>query len=96
MLANNCTTSVEAEAGERSECHAWGALALYELPTTILGVAPASPGYRTMTIKPTPGYLTWASGHVQTPVGLVKVDWKLVNDHIELNYEIPEQIELEE
>ncbi|MDI5784474.1 hypothetical protein MRS59_02185 [Lactiplantibacillus plantarum] len=49
-----------------------------------------------MTIKPTPGYLTWASGHVQTPVGLVKVDWKLVNDHIELNYEIPEQIELEE
>lgn len=96
MLEKNCTTSVEAEAGERSECHAWGALALYELPTTILGVSPASPGYRAVNIKPTPGYLKWAKGAVKTPVGMVKVNWKLVNQRLVLSYESPVTVKLEE
>ena len=95
MLAKHCTTSVEAEAGERSECHAWGALALYELPTTILGVMPASPGYRTIRIAPTPGYLTWAKGTVITPVGEVQVDWHLDNRRLVLNYQSPAGIRVE-
>lgn len=96
MLAKNCTTSVEAEAGERSECHAWGALALYELPTTILGVAPASPGYRTARIHPTPGYLKWAKGTVKTPVGVINVDWKLKDGRVDLTYQAPVPVESEE
>ena len=96
MIAKNCTTSVEAEAGERSECHAWGALALYELPTTILGVSPAEPGYRTVAIKPTPGYLQWAKGSVKTPVGMVNVDWKVQNERLVLNYTAPVAVVLEE
>ncbi|MDQ7936705.1 alpha-L-rhamnosidase C-terminal domain-containing protein [Lactiplantibacillus sp. WILCCON 0030] len=96
MLAKHCTTSVEAEAGERSECHAWGALALYELPTTILGVSPATPGYRTVSIKPTPGYLKWAKGSVKTPVGVVNVDWRMKDGQMNLNYDAPVEVELEE
>ena len=67
MLKNNCTTCVEAEAYARSECHGWGALALYELPCTILGVRPAAPGFGKVRIAPVPGYLTSASGEVKTP-----------------------------
>ena len=42
MVANGCTTCVEAEDYARSECHAWGALALYELPSVTLRRAPGA------------------------------------------------------
>lgn len=90
MLKNNCTTSIEAEVGDRSECHAWGAIALYELPSVILGVHPSAPGYREVEIKPTPGYLNWAKGEVKTPKGIVKVDWQLKNGKLNLNYKVPD------
>ncbi len=76
MIANHCTTCTEAEAYGRSECHAWGSLILYELPTIVLGVRPAAPGYERMEVKPVPGYLTWAKGRVYTPKGYVDVEWE--------------------
>ncbi len=79
MIDNHCTTCVESEAYARSECHAWGSLILYELPSVTLGVRPAEPGYRKVKIAPVPGYLTGASGKVRTPIGDVKVSWKLAD-----------------
>ena len=76
MIANHCTTCTEAEAYGRSECHAWGSLILYELPTIVLGVRPAAPGYEKVEVKPVPGYLTWAKGRVCTPKGYVDVEWE--------------------
>jgi len=89
MLSKNCTTSFESISTERSECHAWGALALYELPTKVLGVSPAEPGYKCIRIKPLPGKLTSASGEVWTPKGLVKVNWHLVDGQTVLSYQAP-------
>lgn len=94
MLANNCTTCVEAEAYSRSECHAWGALALYELPGTALGVRPAEPGYKKICIAPVCGYLKYADGKVKTPVGDVYVSWKLENGELKAEYKAPEGIEV--
>ena len=88
MVRNNCTTSVEAEFYARSECHAWGALALYELPCAVLGVRPAAPGYSRIEVKPHPGYMTSASGTVHTPVGDVKVSWRKVGEEVEVKTEI--------
>lgn len=34
-----------------------GALILYELPSAILGVRPAAPGYEEIAVEPVPGYL---------------------------------------
>lgn len=76
MLKNNLTTCVENGTDERSDCHAWGALLLYELPATILGVRPAAAGYEKVSIKPVPGYLDYASGDCITRKGLVHVEWK--------------------
>lgn len=76
MVDNGCTTCVEAENYARSECHAWGALALYELPSVTLGVRPAAPGYEQIEVRPQPGVLTSASGTVHTPRGDVSVAWE--------------------
>ena len=85
MLQNGCTTCVEAESYARSECHAWGALALYELPSVVLGVRPAAPGYEKIRVRPCPGYLHKASGTVHTPHGDVRVAWELKSDRLDLH-----------
>lgn len=95
MIANNATTCVEAEAGERSECHAWGSLALYELPSVVLGVTPAEPGFKKINISPVPGYLEWAEGNVITPVGEIKVSWKKKGEDITLDYVVPEGVRVQ-
>lgn len=89
MLAHNATTCIEASSGERSECHAWGALALYELPSVILGVTPAEPGYRSIRIAPNPGYLDYAKGEVMTPVGKVSVSWTKTESGLTIDYKAP-------
>lgn len=87
MLASHCTTCVESEDYARSECHAWGALALYELPGTILGVRPVAPGYEKIRICPVPGYLEAAEGTVKTPKGLIRVKWEKKNGKPDVTYE---------
>jgi len=80
MLRDNLTTCVEDQVGKRSDCHAWGALILYELPSVILGVRPITPGSQVIQVKPAPGYMTWAKGKVMTPQGMVEVSWEKLED----------------
>lgn len=94
MVKMHCTTCVESEAYARSECHGWGALILYELPSITLGVRPASPGYKKVRIAPVTGYLTNASGIVKTPVGNIRVSWKIENGAFKIDYEVPQNIEV--
>lgn len=88
MIKNHLTTCVEEPVEQRSDCHAWGALALYELPAVILGVRPTKPGFKEMEIKPIAGHLTWAKGEVITPRGMVKVQWRKVGGNIKLEYQV--------
>ena len=85
MIANGCTTCVEAADYSRSECHAWGSLMLYELPSVILGVRPAAPGYEKIEVRPVPGVLTSASGTVHTPRGDLNVGWEKGPDGIRMH-----------
>lgn len=94
MIENHCTTCVESEAFSRSECHGWGALILYELPSVILGVRPVKPGYGKVRIAPVPGYLTQASGTVRTPVGDIIVSWKIEDGDFLMKYEAPKEVEI--
>ena len=59
----------------RSDCHAWGALMLYEFPRKALGVRPLKPGYSEIEVKPLAVYMKDARGSVPTPHGAVDVDW---------------------
>ena len=93
MLAQGCTTSVEAEKYARSECHAWGSLVLYELPSVILGVRPAAPGYAKIAVVPQIGYLTHASGTIHTPRGDIRVAWQKQGDETKLTIDCPEALQ---
>lgn len=92
MVSRHCTTCVEAEGYSRSECHAWGALALYELPSAVLGVRPAAPGYAKIAVQPVPGYLTYASGTVRTPRGDLQVSWELEKGEMHLRVDCEEAL----
>ncbi|SFS55285.1 alpha-L-rhamnosidase C-terminal domain-containing protein [Paenibacillus sp. BC26] len=71
------TAWVEDPVSERSDCHAWGALPLYEFPAEILGIKPLAPGFAQIGIAPVVGPLNWAKGSASTPHGLVEVGWQL-------------------
>jgi alpha-L-rhamnosidase len=86
MIKNHLTTCVEEPVNQRSDCHGWGALALYELPAVVLGVRPAKPGFAEVAIKPLAGPFTWAEGEVITPKGTVRVQWKKDGDSIAVQH----------
>jgi hypothetical protein len=70
------TTWLEDPISQRSDCHGWGSIPLYEFTAEILGVKPAEPGYSRIRIKPQRGPLKWAEGIVSTSRGNVSVRWK--------------------
>ena len=75
MLKNGLTTCVENETDMRSDCHGWGAIACYEIPTAIFGVRPTAPGYAQVEISPQISMFPKAHGTIITPRGEVHVDW---------------------
>ena len=94
MVQMHLTTCAEDMIRSRSDCHAWGALALYELPSVILGVRPVLPGYAAVEVRPVPGRLTWAEGTVFTPKGSVSVKWKKTATGVKLQVTCPTDLEV--
>ena len=94
MIKKNLTTCEEDPVTSRSDCHAWGALILFELPSVLLGIRPTAPGYSEMTLNPRFGHLDWAEGTVSTPKGPVYVSWNRVKDLYEMDLTMPTGISL--
>ena len=95
MLSNHLTTCQESDGCYvRSDCHGWGALALYELPAVILGIRPGSPGFASVRFSPVPGMLTHAEGKVITPKGLIKAAWRMENGEMKKEILLPDGMKL--
>ncbi len=85
MLARGATTfwehfNIESPANRPPDrggslCHGWSAGPTYALPTYVLGITPAEPGFTVVAIAPQPGDLSWARGEMPTPHGNVSVEW---------------------
>ncbi len=73
MLALGLTSAPEKPEPTRSDSHAWSAHPNYGLLATVLGVRPASPGFRTVRIAPALGPLRTAEGRVPHPRGDIDV-----------------------
>ena len=73
LLDLHLTTIVEAPAVPRSDCHAWGALPLYEFTTRFLGVRPLAAGWEEILIEPKAFFIKHIEGKVCTPKGDVIV-----------------------
>jgi len=88
----NATTIPERDYAVRSECHAWGAFPLYELPRMFLGVRMGAPGWREIIIRPYVGFVDRCSGTVTTPVGDVEVGWELVDGVLTMRGRVPDGV----
>ena len=78
LLDLDCVTVPEIPGKYvRSECHAWGALLLHELPRKFLGISPLAPGYGKLLIKPIGLYIGALSGSVPTPFGEANLKWSI-------------------
>lgn len=51
-LDQGFTTFPEKPGETRSDCHAWSASPNYDLPATLAGIRPSSPGFQTVSIRP--------------------------------------------
>lgn len=52
MLANNLSTWEEDDVRQRSDCHAWGSVPVYEYCTELAGIRPIAPGAVKVAFKP--------------------------------------------
>lgn len=85
LIDLNCTTIPETPTESRSECHAWGALAIYEFSATVLGVRTYDVAEKSISIKP---YVTGrdsARGTVSTIAGDVFVSWNKRGDEFTIH-----------
>jgi alpha-L-rhamnosidase len=76
MLKIGLTTFAEKPEPSRSDCHAWSSSPNYDLLATVIGVEPASAGFKTVKIVPNLGKLTSAEGKVPHPNGEILVKLK--------------------
>ena len=76
MLKLGLTTFAERPEPTRSDCHAWSSSPNYELLSTVCGIEPASPGFKTVRIAPCLGPLAWVKAGMPHPSGSITVSLK--------------------
>lgn len=76
MLEAGLTTFAEwdLEMDPRSDCHLWSASPCYDFLSTICGIMPAEPGFKSVVVKPSFGSLTSIKGEMPHPAGLISID----------------------
>ena len=79
----------EMGTGKGDYSHGWIASPTYQMSSKILGVAPSSPGFATVAIRPTLCDLDFARGVVPSPLGDIAVDWQRQRDQLTLKVTIP-------
>jgi len=65
-------TPVEKPEPSRSDCHAWGSHPMYHLHASLAGIRPASPGFESVIIRPSPGSLREIDSDLPHPRGRLK------------------------
>ncbi|KAJ0415025.1 Six-hairpin glycosidase-like protein [Aspergillus carlsbadensis] len=103
QLDENLTTWVEDQVGQRSDCHAWGSIPIYEAMVEVAGVHLARPGWKAVTFSPRINLFPELEAVVPlnmvdgTPRGLIRVAWRRNEEggtHLWLTIEmrVPEEI----
>jgi hypothetical protein len=69
--------------------HSWQCTPTYQLSARVLGVAPLSPGFKQILIRPQVCDLEWAKGSVPTPLGDVKVEWSRSSGRFAIDVAVP-------
>jgi len=85
-------TPVESPEPSRSDCHAWGSHPLYHLHSSLAGIRPASPGFESVTIQPTPGSLREIDSDIPHPRGRIKTKLRFASDKCEATVKLPPNV----
>lgn len=90
------STSIIAfdEFPTRSHCHAWSSSPLYFLNRIILGIKQIEPGANAFVVSPRLNNLKWARGATATPLGPLKVDWKVEDRRLYVQIKAPSGIKV--
>ncbi len=76
MLEVGLTTFAENPEPTRSDCHAWSSSPIYYFLSAVAGITPSSPGFRTVSIEPNFGELSYINCKVPHPSGLIELKLK--------------------
>lgn len=89
LMELGVSTWPEDPVNQRSECHAWSSLHLYEFPAVILGVKPEKAGYEALRIEPHIMGRKYAAGKVVTCKGIVDVNWHIKENTFSITVTLP-------
>jgi alpha-L-rhamnosidase len=92
MLQLGLTTWAEKPEPTRSDSHAWSAHPNYDLLTTVAGIEPATPGFRTVRIAPHLGTLKSLRASVPTPRGEVRVSYRHDGERLSAEITLPADV----
>ncbi|HOF87785.1 MAG TPA: alpha-L-rhamnosidase N-terminal domain-containing protein, partial [Armatimonadota bacterium] len=73
----------------RSHCHAWSSAPVYVFTRTILGMRPAAPGAAEVVVSPRPCGLAHAEGASASPLGDLRVAWRVEGETLAITVEMP-------
>lgn len=74
QLALNVTTWVEDDVSQRSDCHVWGSVPIYEFLVEVAGIRPAEPGWGVIEFRPR--ISIFKELEVTIPIGVANGDTK--------------------
>lgn len=77
MLALDLTTWAEGDIDNRSDCHAWSSLPLYEFPVEVCGLRPREPAFNAISFQPR--VTLYETAHFTVPLGargVAQVKWE--------------------
>jgi hypothetical protein len=86
---NSDTKTFQEMWGNGDYSHGWGGSPAIYMSETILGVKPAKPGFKAVSIKPHLCNLSWVKGVVPTPLGPVAVSWNVTAKGLALTTLLP-------
>jgi alpha-L-rhamnosidase len=89
MTGHGLTTWAESPEPTRSDSHAWSAHPNYDLLTTVAGIRPNEPGFRTIAIEPHLGNLHHVSAAMPHPNGLIETEYKIIGPMLDVKITLP-------
>jgi alpha-L-rhamnosidase len=89
LKANGLRTTIEMPEPTRSDCHAWGAHAIYHAFASTAGIRPAGLGFRTVQVMPQLGFLSELSVIMPHPRGEIKAEYQRKGDRLHCRIELP-------
>jgi hypothetical protein len=76
MIGQNLSTWEEDDVRQRSDCHAWGSVPVYEYLSEVAGVQPLEPGFKAVFFAPRPSLSAALEAKVAVGAGNVAhVSW---------------------